>query len=213
MKNESLKTKDIIISVNGKTSNIDFRKKLIENKGKTILLKVSRNNQIIDVVAKVNKYGKLGIQFENLKTNSCNIVNKLTIYDSFKEAINQSWNQIIYNINSFKLILKPATGAYTQVKSPIGIARMLPDSWDWEFVWNFTALFSIGLAFMNCLPIPGLDGGHALFTITEIITGRTLSVKAAERVQTIGMIILLSLMALTFGKDIYIWAMDIFGKK
>ena len=86
----------------------------------------------------------------------------------------------------------------------------MPDTWDWEFIWNFTALFSIGLAFINLLPIPGLDGGHALFTIAEMITGKTLSVKAAERVQTFGMIILLTLMALTFGKDIYQLVMDKF---
>jgi regulator of sigma E protease len=75
------------------------------------------------------------------------------------------------------------------------------------------AMFSIGLAFMNLLPIPGLDGGHALFLIAEMVTGRTLSVKAAERVQTVGMIILLSLMALTFGKDIYEIIIDNFFKK
>src|SRR5690606_28898673 len=93
--------------------------------------------------------------------------------------------------------------AYQHVKSPIGIARALPTEWNWEFFWKFTALFSIGLAFMNILPIPGLDGGHALFTIAEMVTGRKLGDKAASVVQTIGMIILLSLMALTFGKDIY----------
>jgi regulator of sigma E protease len=85
---------------------------------------------------------------------------------------------------------------------------MLPETWDWEFVWGFTALFSIALAFMNLLPIPGLDGGHALFTIAEMVTGKTLSEKAMGYVQTGGMIFLLSLMALTFGKDIYQWVAE-----
>ena len=89
----------------------------------------------------------------------------------------------------------------------------MPETWDWEFVWNFTALFSIGLAFMNLLPIPGLDGGHALFTIAEMVTGKKLSDKAMGYVQTAGMIILLTLMAFTFGKDIYQWVMDIITKK
>jgi regulator of sigma E protease len=102
---------------------------------------------------------------------------------------------------------------YKAVKSPIGITRQLPTSWDWEYVWNFTAMFSIGLAFMNLLPIPGLDGGHALFTIAEMVTGRTLSEKAMGYVQTGGMIFLLSLMALTFGKDIYEIIVDNFFKK
>ena len=201
--NELLQSGDIILSANGATTNMDFKKQLEENKGKSILLKIMRGNQKMDVLSKVNKSGKLGIQFDNTKSNEYLVVNKMTFGNSIKEAVHQSWNQIIYNINSFKLILKPATGAYTQVKSPIGIARMLPDAWDWEFIWNFTALFSIGLAFMNLLPIPGLDGGHALFTTVEMITGKKLSDKAAGYVQTFGMVILLSLMALTFGKDIY----------
>ena len=115
---------------------------------------------------------------------------------------------IVTVLDTNKLILKPKTGAYKKVSSPIGIARMLPETWDWEYIWSFTALFSIGLAFMNCLPIPGLDGGHALFTIVEMITGKTLSEKAMGNVQTGGMIFLLSLMALTFGKDIYQLVLD-----
>ena len=129
--------------------------------------------------------------------------NKLSFFEAIPAAVVESYTQFVYNIKQFKLILRPKTEAYKQVKSPIGITQMLPTHWDWEFVWSFTAMFSIGLAFMNLLPIPGLDGGHAIFTIAEMITGKTLSVKAAERVQTFGMIILLSLMALTFGKDIY----------
>ena len=208
MKNESLKTNDIIVAANGKTTNLEFKKQLLQNKGKEILLKVNRDNTTIDVLAKVNKSGKLGIQFDETKNNSFLIVKKLSILDAIKEGASQSWHQIVYNIDSFKLIFKPATGAYKQVKSPIGIARMLPDVWDWEFVWSFIALFSIGLAFMNCLPIPGLDGGHALFTIVEMITGKTLSEKAMGYVQTGGMVFLLSLMALTFGKDIYQLVLD-----
>ena len=128
-------------------------------------------------------------------------------------AVNESYTQFVYNIKQFKLILKPKTEAYKQVKSPIGITRQLPTEWHWETIWTFMAAFSIGLAFMNLLPIPGLDGGHALFTIAEMITGRTLSIKSAERVQTVGMIMLLSLMALTFGKDIYEIIADNFFKK
>ena len=131
------------------------------------------------------------------------ITNELSLLQAIPAAINESYTQFIYNIKQFKLILRPKTEAYKQVMSPIGITQKLPKEWNWEFIWGFTAMFSIGLAFMNLLPIPGLDGGHAIFTIAEMITGKTLSIKAAERVQTAGMIILLSLMALTFGKDIY----------
>ena len=72
----------------------------------------------------------------------------------------------------------------------------------WEFIWNFTALFSIGLAFMNLLPIPGLDGGHALFTIVEMITGKKPSDKIVEKAQMVGVVIILGLMVFIFGNDI-----------
>jgi regulator of sigma E protease len=158
--------------------------------------------------AKVDKEGKLGFVNKPLDKLDYEVNNQLTLGQAIPAAVKESWALLVYNVKQFKLILRPKTEAYKHVQSPIGIARRLPDTWDWEFIWNFTALFSIGLAFMNLLPIPGLDGGHALFTIAEMITGRKLSDKAMGHVQTVGMIILLSLMALTFGKDIYQLIMD-----
>lgn len=197
---------DKIVSITGQNTQryTEFKDYLAAHKGKIIQLDIFRDNKPLTVPAVVDNEGKLGVQFNEKKLNSDYIiVNHLSFGDAVTAAVKESYTQFVYNIKQFKLILQPKTGAYKQVKSPVGIARQLPDSWDWEFIWTFTALFSIGLAFMNLLPIPGLDGGHALFTIAEMITGRTLSDKAMGYVQTGGMIILLSLMALTFGKDIY----------
>lgn len=183
--------------------------KLADFKNKTVKIGVIRDGKNIAINTKVNEKGKIGVKFDTETKNEYQVTNHLSLMEAIPAAVNESYTQFVYNIKQFKLILKPKTGAYKQVKSPIGITQLLPTTWDWEFVWGFIAMFSIGLAFMNLLPIPGLDGGHAIFTIAEMITGRTLSVKAAERVQTVGMIILLSLMALTFGKDIY----EIIAKK
>ena len=170
----------------------------------TIRLTLDRNNQELEIITKLDKDSKIGFFPKPIALkDDYEVVNKMSFGNAIHYAVQESWQLFVYNIKQFKLILKPKTEAYKQIKSPIGIARILPDTWDWEFIWSFTALFSIGLAFMNLLPIPGLDGGHALFTIVEMITGKTLSVKAAEKVQTFGMIILLTLMALTFGKDLY----------
>lgn len=176
---------------------------LDQNKTKDVEITVVRNNQETKLVSKVTSEGKLGFSDKHNDTKKLLVTNKLTLAQAIPEALHESYTMFVYKIKEFKLLLSPKTEAYKQVKSPIGITQLLPVTWDWEFVWSFTAMFSIGLAFMNLLPIPGLDGGHALFTIAEMITGKTLSLKAAERVQTIGMIFLLSLMALTFGKDIY----------
>ncbi len=205
-----LKKGDKLIGVNDKnfTYYDEFTDELKSAK-KLSILNVIRDNKEIKLQGKVDKDGKLGIYTTSQSDKKrLLVINKLSLGESFQAAAKESWQLLVYNVKQFKLILKPKTGAYKQVKSPIGIARMLPDVWDWEFIWGFTALFSIGLAFMNLLPIPGLDGGHALFTIVEMITGKTLNEKAAGYVQTFGMIILLSLMALTFGKDIYQLVVD-----
>jgi len=196
---------DKIIAINKeKIKYFDqFASILNEEKNDSIKLTVIRSSKELVLNAKVNKEGKLGFQpkFEDAKDYL--VVNKMSLINAIPAAVKESYTQFVYNIKQFKLILRPKTEAYKQVKSPIGITQKLPKQWDWEFIWGFTAMFSIGLAFMNLLPIPGLDGGHAIFTIAEMITGKTLSIKAAEKVQTVGMVILLSLMALTFGKDIY----------
>ena len=87
--------------------------------------------------------------------------------------------------------------------SVISIGKTFGGSWDWYRFWTMTALFSIILAFMNILPIPALDGGHALFTIYEMITGRKPSDKFMEYAQMVGMVLLLGLMLYAFGLDIW----------
>lgn len=202
----SLKIGDNIVGINGvKVAYFDqLSGELGKHKNDSVMLDVNRNNEVIQLKALVSKDGTLGFKQKTKELKQDYLVNnQLTVGEAIPAAVKESWSLLVYNVKQFKLILRPKTEAYKHVKSPVGIARALPNEWNWEFIWNFTALFSIGLAFMNLLPIPGLDGGHALFTIAEMITGRRLGEKAAGYVQTVGMVILLSLMALTFGKDIY----------
>jgi regulator of sigma E protease len=196
-----LKKDDVLYAVNGKRFEKfgDSNQIIQDSKNKEVTLSILRDKQPVELKGTVSGKGTLG--FKQLPTGL--IVEKYNFFTAIPKAVEESYSLIVYNIKQFKLILRPSTGAYQHVKSPIGIAAALPSTWDWEFFWKFTALFSVGLAFMNILPIPGLDGGHALFTIAEMITGRRLGDKAAGLVQTVGMVILLSLMALTFGKDIY----------
>lgn len=209
---------DKIVGINNiKTPYFDiFSSELDKHKKDSVTINIIRNNNPLTIKTIANKDGKLGFGYSKQAQKDLEkyeVVNHMSFISAIPKAIEESYTQFVYNIKQFKLILKPKTEAYKQVKSPIGITRQLPTSWDWEFVWKFTAMFSIGLAFMNLLPIPGLDGGHALFTIAEMITGKTLSEKAMGYVQTGGMIFLLSLMALTFGKDIYEIVFDNFFKK
>jgi regulator of sigma E protease len=196
-----LKASDVITAVNGQTfTKYGDSNKIIKSQANdSIRVSVLRNGKALELKGLVSADSTFG--YKQLPTGL--IVERYGFFQAMPKAVEESYALVVYNIKQFKLILRPSTGAYKHVKSVVGIANALPSEWDWEFFWKFTALFSIGLAFMNILPIPGLDGGHALFTIAEMITGRRLSDKAAGIVQTIGMIILLSLMVLTFGKDIY----------
>jgi regulator of sigma E protease len=196
---------DAIVKINDKEIRFfdELSTSFEQNKDKTVSLTINRNDKQEIIQAKISKDGKLGFQPKFELKEDLLVVKKMGFAAAIPAAIKESYVQFVYNIKQFKLILQPKTGAYKQVKSPIGMTQMLPTEWDWEVVFSFMAVLSVGLAFMNLLPIPGLDGAHALFTIAEMITGKTLSVKTAERVQTVGMLILFSIMILTFGKDIY----------
>jgi regulator of sigma E protease len=82
------------------------------------------------------------------------------------------------------------------------IAQQFSPTWDWYRFWRLTAFLSLALAIANLLPIPALDGGHALFTLVEMITGKTPSDKFIERAQVVGMILIFALMFLALKNDV-----------
>jgi len=105
-------------------------------------------------------------------------------------------------LKDLKLVATPSTEAYKSVGSFIAIGQVFPSAWDWYSFINILALLSIMLGVMNLIPIPGLDGGHIVFTIYEMISGRKPSEKFLMGAQMVGMILLLLLMFLAFGNDI-----------
>lgn len=126
---------------------------------------------------------------------------------SFLEAIPVGWttmtSTLVNQVRQFKLIFNRKTEGYKQVKGPIGIVEMMSPTWDWQRFWDFTAMFSVWLAFVNILPIPALDGGHVMFLLYEMISGRKPSEKTLERGQIIGFVIVMGLMIVIFGNDIW----------
>ncbi len=208
-----LKAGDKIIAFNGQPVNtLSLPETLEKVKNSTTDLTVERNGRKELIKLFVPDSAKIGMAYGPNYDEKLFVHNEYNFFSAIPVAVKESFTILNYNIKNLKLIIKPKTEAYKQVAGPIGIARQLPSTWDWGFFWNFTAMFSMWLAFVNLLPIPGLDGGHALFTVAEMITGRTLGDKAMGVVQTIGMIILLSLMALIFGKDIFDLIIDYFSK-
>jgi len=127
---------------------------------------------------------------------------------SFGEAIPagvaKSVQTLTNYIRNLKLLFtSKEVKAEDSLGSVISITNVFPPVWDWQSFWTLTAIFSILLAFMNVLPIPALDGGHALFTLVEMVTGRKPSDKFIEYAQMVGMILLFALMAYALGLDIF----------
>ena len=125
---------------------------------------------------------------------------------SIGQSIEYGWkdamNAIYLNIKGLGKIVSGEEKT-TSISGPIGIAQFFGKEWIWSRFWRLVGLLSVILAFMNLLPIPGLDGGHAIFTIVELITGRKVSDKVLQAAQTVGMFILLLLMVFVLGNDIF----------
>ena len=124
--------------------------------------------------------------------------------ESIPKGIKRSWETLSKYVRNLKqLFTSNEVRVRDSLGSVISIGGIFPGVWDWLSFWTLTAVFSIILAFMNVLPIPALDGGHALFTLIEMITGRKPSDKFMEYAQMVGMALLLGLMAYALGLDIW----------
>lgn len=177
-----------------------------------VTLTVKRKDTILDVSTILMAGGKIGFnppfdpeQYDSLGIYTYN-VKKYGFFAAFPAGVKRAGNELIFYIDQFKKILSPETGAYKGVGGFKAMGSVFSGTgWDWEHFWTITAFFSIVLAFMNLLPIPALDGGHVLFTLGEMITGRKPSDKFLEYAQIGGMIILLALMLYANGNDWFGW--------
>jgi regulator of sigma E protease len=209
---EQLKTKDILVSLDGNpVKYYDEVKSVLEaHKNQTINAVVLRDNKETPVTLQVDKEGKLGVGLGTLQEDN---LEKLGYYkfskesygffESFPIGIERGVTQLGNYWKQLKAIFNPSTGAYKGVGGFAAIYNVFPDTWSWETFWNITALLSIMLGVMNLLPIPALDGGHVMFLLYEMISGKTPSDKFMERAQLVGFVLLISLLLFANGNDIY----------
>ncbi len=207
---EVLKKGDQLIKINGKQTEFfdEVKTTLAQNKGKTIDAVVLRNGKEVPLKLKIDNNGKIGVQlsgdvkeFENrgyLKIE----IKKYSFLEAIPAGIKKAKQTFLSYIDQLKMIFNPKTGAYKGVGGFLTIAKIFPDTWDWVRFWSITAFLSIMLAVLNVLPIPALDGGHAMFTVYEMITGRKPNEKVLEYAQIAGFILLMSLVLLANGNDI-----------
>jgi len=182
----------------------EFDGEIRKNKGNSITLKIKRQNQVIDITTKVNDSLGLGV-YPNaiLEGEKLSITKEYGFIDAIPRGFEETINILVRQVKQFKLIFNPVIQGYKKVKGPIGIVEMMPEIWNWQFFWSFMAMFSVWLAFLNILPIPALDGGHVMFLLYEIIVGKAPSQKVMEIGQIVGFVIIMSLMVVIFGNDIW----------
>ncbi len=210
-----LRKGDQIVSIDSiSTFFRDEFESLMENKkmGEKITLVVKRNDSNIVLLSILPEDGKIGFgapilpeQYDSMGIYKYS-VKKYGFFAAIPAGINRAGEELGFYIDQFKKILSPKTGAYKGVGGFKSMGSVFSGkTWDWEHFWTITAFFSIVLAFMNLLPIPALDGGHVLFTLVEMITGRKPSQKFLEYAQIVGMILLLALMLYANGNDWFGW--------
>ncbi len=205
---------DKIVAVNDKPVKYfdDFSGELDRFKNQRISLTVDRSGQqqqLQDV--SVDPNGKLGIGLSVAGLHGIATNKKYSVLEAIPRGFTRTIESLTTQIKQFRIIFNSKIQGYKNVGGPIAIVKMMPVqksekgdlSINWPAFWSFTAMFSVWLAFLNLIPIPGLDGGHVMFTLWEIITGKPVPQKILEHAQMIGVIFLLGLMLLIFGNDIF----------
>lgn len=197
-----MKAGDKIVSMNGKPVVFYqlFKDSLAKYAGKKVAFGIERAGKVDTLNITVSQEGKLGFGMERIIKFTHE---DYTISQAFIMGSHDAFDVIVKNIKGFKKIFSGDVRADKALSGPFEIAEMYGAHWDWLNFWTLTGLLSMALAFMNLLPIPALDGGHALFLLYEIITGRPPSEKVLERAQQVGTVILLALMVFVLGNGAF----------
>jgi len=197
---------DIIESVNGEeVFNFGYLTTMLsKHKGDNVNIALLRNEKPINITAAVNEEGRLGIlsseianyrDFYEFKTYS--------LGEAFRYSMADGWETIYTNLKGFGRMARGEESVRKNVKSPIGMISFFPSEWNGRIFWKLTGLISFVLAFMNLLPIPALDGGHAIFLLWEMVTRRKPSESFMMKAQVAGMVLLLAFMVFALGNDIF----------
>lgn len=193
---------DSIVALNGVATPTfsDFVKEIADKKGKDVTITYYRNNAKQEVSFKLGSDGRIGAVAKNptliYKTEKIDY----NILESIPAGIQVGTETLVNYVKQFKLVFTKE--GVSQLGGFGAIGSMFPAEWNWAIFWNMTAFLSIILAFMNILPIPALDGGHVMFTLWEMITGKKPGDKFMERAQMIGMILLFGLLIFANGNDL-----------
>jgi regulator of sigma E protease len=206
-----IKPGDVILGLNGqKLEYFDEYEGALKNfKGQTVSAEILRDNTTLIRGLKVTPEGKLNI-FRDIDAKRFTelgyyevIKREYTFGQSFVAGGTKFKSTIVNYFSQLKAIFTPSTGAYKGLGGFKAIFDIFPDVWSWEAFWKLTAFLSIMLAVLNLLPIPALDGGHVMFLLYELVSGRKPSEKFLERAQIVGFFLLIALVLFANGNDVF----------
>ena len=198
-----LQPKDKVIAINDIEINYfdEFKATLTQYINQTIDLKIKRGEEILILPVSIGDSAIIGVKryaYSLTELEKEGIYNTKTVHYSFFAAFPRgiaiAKEKLVNYYKQFKLMLNPETGAYKAMGGFATISKLFGTEWVWQNFWEKTAWISLVLAFMNLLPIPALDGGHVMFLLYEMITGRKPNEKIMEYAQVAGMVLLLLLM-------------------
>ncbi len=195
-----LKVADKIVSLNGTpiSSYQQILPMIRKEANKKIVLELDRNGQKLSISPTVSKDSTIGFFQKSLLATT---KSQYTLGQSISLGSSEALAVIPQQVNGFSRIFKGHISAKNALSGPIGLSQMFGGTWNWERFWTLTGLLSMALAFMNALPIPAIDGGHVVILLVEMISGRKPSEKVQERIQMVGTVILLALMAFVLFND------------
>ncbi len=187
---------DRIVEVNGEP--VKFYDQFMEITGgeanETFQLGLLRDSDTIRKEVTTGEEGKFGFYNMTYLDYFDPVVKRYSFFQSIPAGISRGVEITRSYLKQLKMLFRPETKAYEELGGFIKIGSIFPSTWNWQSFWNMTAFLSIILAIMNILPIPALDGGHVMFLLFEMITGRKPGDKFLEYAQIVGMVILLSLL-------------------
>lgn len=191
---------DRIVEVAGERTPYlqDARKVFALHAGEQIGLGVLRDADTLQIPVQIDSAGMLGVFTQNPAMEH----REYSVAAAIPAGCRMAWSQVRGYLQDLRLVATPSTGAYKSVGSFVAIGQVFPSYWNWHQFLYILALLSIMLGVMNLLPVPALDGGHIVFCLYEIFTGRRPSDRFLAVAQVIGMFLLLLLMFLAFGNDI-----------
>jgi regulator of sigma E protease len=199
-----LKPGDRFLTVGGNEFEYydQFQKLVYDNRGKNTEFSIVRGDDTINKTAYIRKEAIIGFKPDCSYTTDTNAIYHVdySLGESFGVGISKGWKTLYGNVVQFKYVFtKKGAG---QVGGFGAIGKLFPATWNWEAFWGLTAFISIALAFMNILPIPALDGGHVMFLLYEMITGRQPAQRVMEIAQYCGFILLIGLLLYANGNDL-----------